>query len=89
MANIASAKKRIRQDAKRRARNRWRKRTMREAIKSFYQKLLHGTAAEATEAYRAASRIIDRCAQKGVIHRNQAARRKSRMNARLKTKAAA
>ena len=89
MAHTLSAKKRIRQNITRRARNRWRLRAMRVAIKDFQDKLSRGTVEEAREAYRVAASVIDRTAQKGPIHRNQAARRKSRMNARLKAKATA
>ena len=84
MASTNSSKKRIRQNIKRRALNRWRLRTMRTAIKGFQQSLAAGNAEEATQACREASKVIDRSAQKGVIHRNQAARRKSRMNKALK-----
>lgn len=86
MAHSLSAKKRIRQNAKRRARNRWRMKKMKTAIKAFLEKLAHGSVDEARTAYREAASVIDRTAQKGVIHRNQAARRKSRLNARLKAK---
>lgn len=89
MAHSLSAKKRIRQNLKRRARNRWRMKTMKVAIKTFTDKLLHGSIDDAKTAYREASSIIDKTAQRGVIHRNQAARRKSRLNARLKAKALA
>lgn len=89
MAHSLSAKKRIRQNLKRRARNRWRMKAMKTSIKTFLEKLSHGSIDEARTAYREAASIIDRTAQKGVIHRNQAARRKSRLNARLKTKALA
>ncbi len=84
MAHTLSAKKRIRQNASARARNRWRLRAMREALKAFQLALAGGDAAAATEACRKASAIVDRTAQKGVIHRNQASRRKSRLSARLK-----
>ncbi len=86
MAHSNSARKRIRQNAKRRARNRWRLRTMRTAIKKFQDALTQGTADDAAAAYRECSSVIDRTAQKGVIHKNQAARRKSRLCARLKAK---
>ena len=86
MAHSLSAKKRIRQNAKRNARNRWRKDTMRLDVKTFTDKLLHGTLDEAKAAFKAAARTIDRTAQKGTIHKNQAARRKSRMMARLKAR---
>ncbi len=84
MANTQSAKKRIRQNQKRRALNRWRLRTMRSAIKSFNQAVAAGDLEKAAETFRVASAVVDKTAQKGVIHRNQAARRKSRMSAHLK-----
>jgi len=84
MANTESAKKRIRQNVKRRALNRWRLRTMRTAIKSFDKALADGQIDQAAEAFKTASAVVDKSAQKGVIHRNQASRRKSRMSARLK-----
>ena len=62
---------------------------MREAIKGFHSALASGSNAEATEAYKSCSAIIDRSAQKGVIHRNQASRHKSRLNTRLKAKVTA
>ena len=86
MAHSLSAQKRVRQNATARARNRWRIRTMREAIKAFRDKLAHGTVAEATEAMRACAQVVDRTAAKGIIHKNQAARRKSRMSAALKAR---
>lgn len=88
MAHSTSAKKRVRQNETHRARNRWRKVQMRTAIKEFLEKVLHGTNEEATEAYRVVCSKIDRAAQRGVIHKNHAARRKSRLNARLKAKVA-
>jgi small subunit ribosomal protein S20 len=86
MAHSLSAKKRVRQNLKARALNRWRLRGMREAIREFLEQILHGTAATATAAMQKAGSVIDRSAQKGVIHRNQAARRKSRMAAKLAAK---
>lgn len=84
MAHSLSAKKRIRQNVTRRARNRWRLRTMRTAIKAFQTAVAAGDVNQATDAFRSASAIVDKTAQKGPIHRNQAARRKSRMSAALK-----
>lgn len=89
MAHSNSAKKRIRQNITARARNRWRIRAMREAMKDFSDKVAHGSNEEATASFRKAAAVIDRTAQKGVIHRNQAARRKSRMNKHLKAKVTA
>ena len=87
MAHSPSSHKRIRQNAKRRAINRWRLRAMRDALREFADKLAHGSKDEASSAFRTACQVVDRSAQKGVIHRNQAARRKSRLSARLKAKA--
>lgn len=86
MASSVSSKKRIRQQIKRRARNRWRLRTLRDAIKEFRDKELHGGATEALTAFRKACALIDRSAGKGVIHKNTAARTKSRLSKRMKTK---
>lgn len=88
MAHSRTAKKRIRQNIDARARNRWRLSTMRDAIKDFREQILHGSAEAATESFKKCVRVIDRTAQKGVIHKNQAARRKSRMSAALKAKKA-
>ena len=72
----------------RRVRNRWRMKAMRESVKDVLGKLAHGSVEEAAEAFKAASKIIDRTAQRGVIHPNQAARRKSRLSAKVKAKKA-
>jgi small subunit ribosomal protein S20 len=86
MAHSLSSKKRIRQNEKRNARNRWRLRSMRDAIKEFRTTVASGTVEQAGEALKKVSQIVDRTAQKGVIHKNQAARRKSRMSAAVKAK---
>ncbi len=86
MAHSRTARKRVRQNLQARARNRWRLSTMRTAIKEFNEALLHGTADGAGDIFKKCVKIIDRTAQKGVIHKNQAARRKSRMSAKLKVK---
>ncbi len=86
MAHSLSAKKRVRQNIKCRARNRWRMTTMRETLKKFEDRLQHGTPDEARTAFQAACQILDKTASVGVIHKNQAARRKSRLNARLKAR---
>ena len=86
MAHSRTAQKRVRQNTEHRARNRWRLTTMREAIKEFREHILHGTVEQASESFRKVSRVIDRTAAKGVIHKNQASRRKSRLSATLKAK---
>ncbi len=89
MAHSLSAKKRVRQNVKRRARNRWRKKSLRDSLKTFEDKLLHGSPDEARTAFAEACKILDRTAGKGVIHKNVAARKKSRLNKRLKERTAA
>jgi len=86
MAHSRTARKRVRQNEAHRALNKWRKGTMRDALKEFQDKILHGSVDEAKTAFRKVSKIIDRTASRGVIHKNQAARRKSRLAARLKAK---
>lgn len=89
MAHSLSARKRVRQNAARRSRNLWRLRTLREALKELEDKLLHAGYAEAQEAFKKASQVLDKSASKGVIHKNTAARKKSRMSARVKAKKSA
>jgi small subunit ribosomal protein S20 len=86
MAHSRTAKKAIRQNEARNARNRWRLRTMRDAIKELNDALVHGTADKCTELFAKCQKVIDRTAQKGVIHKNQASRRKSRLSAKVKAK---
>ncbi len=56
-------------------------------MKEFLDKIVHGSVEEAKASFLKAAAIVDRTAQKGIIHKKQASRRKSRMNARLKAKA--
>jgi len=86
MAHSRTARKRVRQNLKRRAINRWRLRAMRDALKTFSDKIMHGSADEAKAAYLVCQKVIDRSAQRGAIHKNQAARRKSRLVKKLKVK---
>jgi small subunit ribosomal protein S20 len=82
VAHSLSAKKRMRQNVKRRAINRWRKGLVKDAVKSFEQ-ALETDKAKAAELLRAASSRLDRVAAKGTIHKNTAARKKSRLAKRL------
>ncbi len=84
MAHSLSAKKRIRQNITHRSRNRWRLVTLRTALKDLEDKIIHATYDEANASLRTASALLDKTAQKGVIHKNAAARKKSRMSARVK-----
>ncbi len=83
MAHSLSAKKRIRQSLKRKARNRWRKDQIKDAVKAFESARAKGDSKAATEMYRKASRIIDRVASKNTIHKNTAARKRSQLARRL------
>ena len=83
MANTPSAIKRVRQNARRRIRNRRVRSRMRTFVKKADATIATGDRALAERAVRAAISELDRAAQKGVIHRNNAARRKSRLIRRL------
>ena len=83
MAHSNSAKKRVRQNLKRNAINRWRKRIVKKAIKDFDDAVHDGDAGKAGETYRAVTKVLDQVAQKGTIHKNAAARKKSRLAKRL------
>ena len=84
MANIASAKKRARQAARRRLHNNSRRSMLRTSIRKVVDSIESGDKAAATAAFQAAVPIIDRMANKGLIHKNKAARHKSRLNERLR-----
>ncbi len=86
MANTKSALKEIRKSEKRRVRNRLVRTSTRTAVKRATQAISTG-AAERDEEIRAAFRALDKAASKGVIHKNAAARRKSRLAKKLKPRA--
>jgi len=79
LANHKSAIKRIRQTRKRTIRNRFVRSTMRTFIRRVREAVASGDKAVATGALVDAVRKIDKAASKGVIHRNQASRRVSRL----------
>ncbi len=87
MANIKSAEKRQRLAERRRLRNNIWKTRVKRSVRHFLENV-SGDQAEATEAFREASRIIDKAVSKGVYHRNFAARKKSRMARKLNQAAA-
>lgn len=82
MAHTLSAKKRIRQDVKRHARNQWRKRRIKDAVKNFEEALKEGQQAPIQEALQKCYQELDKVAAKGTIHKNAASRKKSRLAAR-------
>ena len=89
MAHSLSAKKRVRQNIKHRARNRARKDNMRSQVKTFVTTLGAGDMKKAEDALRKAVAVMDKVAVKGTIHRNAASRRRSRLTKRLNAAKAA
>ena len=83
MANHASALKRARQNEVRRIRNRAYRTRVRNATKAVLTAVEQNDAAAAQEALRQAIPVIDRAAGKGVYHRNNAARKVSRLTVRV------
>ena len=83
MANIKSQIKRNRQNEKRRMRNKAVKSSLKTAVRKFNQAAQTGDVDTATALLREASRKLDKAASKGVIHKNQAANRKSAIARRL------
>ena len=85
MANIKSQIKRNRQNEKRRLRNKAVKSSLKTAIRKFNQTAATGDQDTAVALLRDASRALDKAVSKGVIHKNQAANRKSAIAKRLTT----
>jgi len=83
VAHSISAKKRVRQNEKRRARNRWRKDQLKDQVKSFSTAMTAGDFTKAEEELRKTTQQLDRIATKGTIHKNTAARKRSRLTKRL------
>lgn len=83
MANLESAKKRARQNEARRSRNRARRAALKSATRTLSDKLHAGDAAAAADLLKKMYKQIDQTAAKGTLHRNTAARRKSRLAHRL------
>ncbi len=79
MANIKSQLKRIKTNEKARQRNKAVKSSLKTSIRRFREAADSGDGTRATEAFRTASRDLDKAASKGVIHANQAANKKSAM----------
>ncbi len=79
MPNIKSAKKRMRQSVKRTARNRVRKEKLKKSVKAFKTAVVKGDAAAASSELKNAVRAVDKAGVKGILHKNTASRRKSRM----------
>ena len=84
MANSAQARKRARQSVKHRAHNASLRTAFRSAVKKVLKAVEAGDKAAAEEVYRQSVKVIDRIADKGVFHKNKAARHKSRLAAKVK-----
>jgi small subunit ribosomal protein S20 len=83
MPNSLSAKKRVRQNTKRQAINRWRTTRVKTAIKNFRATVVHGDVDKATADLKALYKLLDQIASTGTLHRNTAARYKSRLTTRF------
>jgi small subunit ribosomal protein S20 len=83
MAHSLSAKKRVRQNFKQRATNRWRVGKLRDAVRDLLATVQTGKVDEAKGKLPALYKLVDQIAAKESIHKNAAARYKSRLTARV------
>ena len=83
LPNIKSAKKRVLIGEVRNARNKATKSEMKTAIKKFEAAAVEGNRTEADGAYKVAVKAVDKAAAKGVLHKNNAAHKKSAMTLKL------
>jgi len=83
VAHSLSAKKRVRQNIKRRALNRFRKEQIKDSEKAFAAALATGDVGKAETDLRTVAKRLDKVAAKGTIHKNTAARKRSRLARRL------
>lgn len=89
MANIASARKRARQSIVRNARNASQRSMVRSIIKKVVKAVESKDKAAAEAAYKEMVPVLDRYADRGLIHKNKAARHKSRLVAHIREMASA
>ena len=85
---LASGRKRARQDVKLNAANTSLRSKFRTAIKGVLKAVSTGDKVKAAETFRTAQKVIDSIADKGLFHKNKAARHKSRLSAKVKALAA-
>ena len=85
MPSTQSAKKRLRQNLVRRARNRSTKRAVRTQCRKVREAVAAGDLETAQTEFRLAAKKLDRAGSQNIIHRNAAARTKSRLSAKIKT----
>ena len=86
---IASGRKRARQDVKLNGANTSLRSKFRSAVKAVQKAVVGGDKGKATELFKSAQSVIDPVADKGIFHKNKAARHKSRLAAKVKALAAA
>ncbi len=84
MANTSSAKKAVRQIARRTAVNKSRRSQMRTYLRKVEEAIATGDAAAATAAFDTAAPLLMRAAQKGIVHKNTASRKVSRLSKRVR-----
>lgn len=84
MANSAQARKRARQAEVRRTRNASQRSNLRTFVKKVIAAVDAGDAEKAQAAYKTAVPVLDSAVNKGLIHKNKAARSKSRLNAKIR-----
>ena len=85
---LASGLKRVRQDAKLNAANTALRSQFRTVVKNVQKAVTAGDKAKATDLFKNAQAVIDSVADKGIFHKNKAARHKSRLSAKIKALAA-
>ena len=83
MPNIKSAKKRVQVSGVRNERNKADKSALKTALKKFEAAAAEGNRTEAEGAYKVAVKIVDKSAAKGLLHKNNAAHKKSAMTIKL------
>ena len=84
MPNIGSAKKRLRQNIATRERNRDRRSFVRNRCKNVVKAVLAGSVEDAEKLFREAVKALDQASSKRIVHRNAAARKKSRLSAMIR-----
>lgn len=85
---LASGRKRARQDVKLNAANTALRSKFRTVVKNVQKAVVAGDKNKAAEIFKAAQAVIDSVADKGIFHKNKAARHKSRLSAKIKALAA-
>jgi small subunit ribosomal protein S20 len=86
---LASGRKRARQDVRLNAHNSSLRSRFRTVVKNVQKAVLSGDKSKATELFKDAQHVIDSVADKGIFHKNKAARHKSRLSAKVKALATA